>query len=88
MEYRKMEVETEDTEDKAILKTKANIYKNKKLFKKTGFSIKEVLTRSNIDLMKKAIDKYGFSNVWSQNGKFYALANNARILIKCPNDCN
>ncbi|XP_018572287.1 uncharacterized protein LOC108911759 isoform X1 [Anoplophora glabripennis] len=37
---------------------------------RTGFSIKEDLTKSNIVLMKKAIDKYGFSNVWSQTGKY------------------
>ncbi|XP_018572288.1 uncharacterized protein LOC108911759 isoform X2 [Anoplophora glabripennis] len=54
--------------DKGLEGSNAFVCQRSKL--RTGFSIKEDLTKSNIVLMKKAIDKYGFSNVWSQTGKY------------------
>ncbi|KAJ8911362.1 hypothetical protein NQ315_011655 [Exocentrus adspersus] len=62
-------------------KVKTNVYKNKRMLKKTGFSMKEDLTKSNVELMKKAASKYGLSNVWSQNGKIYALQNDNKIWV-------
>lgn len=69
-------------------KTKVIIHRKKKLLKNTGFVIKEDLTKTNIELMKQAITKYGFSNVWSENGRINALQGNIKHIIRNVNDLN
>lgn len=49
-------------------RTRSQLFKCKKLLKKTGFVIKEDLTKKRHEILKAAGEKYGKHNVWSSDG--------------------
>ncbi|KAB0802302.1 hypothetical protein PPYR_04488 [Photinus pyralis] len=48
---------------------RAEVFGNKKLLKKTGFVIREDLTKRRYKLVQSAQEKYGKNNVWTADGK-------------------
>lgn len=62
-------------------KLKGLIYNNKRKLKKTGFVIKEDLTKQNLDRLNKAVSEHGLSNVWTINGNVFIKKNNSIIKI-------
>lgn len=66
-------------------KNRSSVFQNKKMLKNTGFVIKEDLTRIRSSLLKKAVEKYGTKNVWTQNGKVFYSSNNRKCVIN-PGD--
>lgn len=65
---------------------KQRIYGNKKFLKGTGITIKEDLTQIRLNLMKRAVDKYGIHNVWTTNGKIFVSLHNKVHSIKNEKD--
>lgn len=63
-------------------KVRTAIYNEKKILKKTGFVIREDLTKYRLNLLKEAIKKYGKTNVWTASGKIFASNNNQKRIIK------
>lgn len=61
---------------------KVEIMKNRRKLKGTKIHINEDLTKYKLDLKNKASEKYGFRNVWSQNGRIFANINNVKTEIK------
>lgn len=61
---------------------KLQVMLNRKKLKGTRIHIKEDLTKIRIDIMKAASTKYGFKNVWSTNGKIFAIENGNRKVLK------
>nr|CAI5827864.1 unnamed protein product [Callosobruchus analis] len=53
------------------LNTKENVYGKKKFLKGTGIAVREDLTRNRVKLLNGAMEKVGFNNVWTVNGKIY-----------------
>ncbi|KAJ8982286.1 hypothetical protein NQ317_008015 [Molorchus minor] len=62
--------------------TRSKIFNNKKLLKQTGYVIKEDLTQARLDLLKKATEKYGVKQVWTQNGKICTYISNRKKVIQ------
>nr|CAI5831405.1 unnamed protein product [Callosobruchus analis] len=62
-------------------KMKSLLYNKKKLLKKTPYVIKEDLTTENIGLMKSAIGRFGLTNVWSLDGRIYAVKNDRKLAV-------
>lgn len=54
-------------------RTKAEIYKNKSSLKGTTYLVKEDLTKYRVDLLKMAIEKFGFKKVWTSDGNIIAM---------------
>ena len=50
---------------------KHNIFKNKKLLKGKGASIKESLTKDRMAKLNETRETYGFRNVWTNDGKIF-----------------
>ena len=51
------------------------VFREKRKLKGTGKSIAESLTKKRIDQLNDAREKYGFSNVWSYDGKILCKVN-------------
>lgn len=47
---------------------KQKVYGNKKMFKNSGFSVCEYLTKIRSAVYKNAKDKFGYNNVWTTDG--------------------
>lgn len=62
------------------------VFKNKRLFKNSGFSIVEDLTSTNYTLFKKARNKFGFRNVWTHDGLIYVNYKKERLILRSPAD--
>lgn len=60
---------------------RSKVFNNKKLLKGTGYTIREDLSLSNVNIMKSAILKYGSSSVWSRDGFIFARHNNKVIRL-------
>lgn len=65
---------------------KQEIISNRKKLKGTKINIKEDLTKTRLQIMMKASERYGFKNVWSQNGKIFYLENGIKREIKCSEE--
>ena len=50
---------------------RARIFKNKRKLKGKRTSVTERLTKTRMEKLQKAREKYGFRNVWSNDGGFY-----------------
>ena len=61
----------------ASMRTRMNVFRNKKGLKGKPFSISESLTAYRYDLLQKAKTKFGMQNCWTSEG---------RILVKNGND--
>lgn len=57
-----------------------------RILKQTGLVIKEDLTQIRLEVLKKAIAKYGAKNVWTQNGKIYTFTSNRKKVIQSLDD--
>lgn len=64
---------------------KVEIMKNRRKLKGIKIHIKEDLTKTRIEIMKRASEKYGFKNVWSLNGRIFALVNGIKTEFKTMN---
>lgn len=58
-------------------KHRALVFKNKKLLKNSGITIKEDLTINRVKVLKAAVNKYGTKNSWTKDGKIFISENNA-----------
>lgn len=67
-------------------KHKAMVLKNKRMF--NGVKIKEDLTRTRNQLFYKAIEKYGYKNVWTSNGNIAIKMNNSTHFITNMQELN
>lgn len=52
-------------------KDRQSVLRNSKNLRSTGMSIKEDLTKSRLDLLAAAVNKYTFKNAWCRNGVVY-----------------
>nr|CAH7731083.1 unnamed protein product [Callosobruchus chinensis] len=50
---------------------KRKVFRNKKALKGSGIVMKD-LTLLRLNMVKEAAEKYGFKNVWTQNGNIFA----------------
>lgn len=67
-------------------KARSEVYINKKKLKKTGFVIREDLTKYRLDLVKKAANKVESKNVWTMNGKVFIMYRKQKKIIECYED--
>lgn len=67
-------------------KTKTSIFSQKKLFVNTGIFAYEELTKSRMELINKAKEKYGKNKAWSNGGRIFVRAANNVKQIKCQED--
>ena len=51
-----------------------SIFLNKKKIKNTGISITESLTAKRMEILSKAKERFGFTNVWTLDGQIHYLA--------------
>nr|CAI5852592.1 unnamed protein product [Callosobruchus analis] len=58
----------------------------KKHLKGTGVVVKEDLTSLRAELLRKAIEKVGLRNVWTENGKIFAIFNRKKIIVRNKED--
>nr|CAI5831867.1 unnamed protein product [Callosobruchus analis] len=58
------------------------IYAKKKHLKGTGVVVREDLTSLRAELLRKAIEKIGLRNVWTENGKIFSIFNKKKIIIR------
>lgn len=65
---------------------RSDVYKNKKLLKKSGLVIREDLTKSRLEILKQAVNKMGPRNTWTSNGNIYIVHENRKIIVKCISD--
>lgn len=59
---------------------KCEIYKNKSKLKGSKIYIREELTRSTQDLVKRAVNKFGTKNVWTNNGLIFARGPDKKVV--------
>uniref|UniRef100_A0A1Y1KYD8 Zinc finger DNA binding protein n=1 Tax=Photinus pyralis TaxID=7054 RepID=A0A1Y1KYD8_PHOPY len=62
---------------------KSEVFNNKKLFKKTPYSVSEDLTKMRYDMLKAAKTKFGKSHVWTSDGRIMWLSNGQRKSGEC-----
>lgn len=67
-------------------KIRSEVYINKKKLKKTGFVIREDLTKYRLDLVKKAADKFDPKNVWTMNGKVFIMYRKQKQIVESLED--
>lgn len=70
----------------AAFRVRCEVYKNKKMLKKSGVVIREDLTKSRLETLKKAVDKLGPKNVWTLNGNIHIIYENQKKIVKCIDD--
>nr|CAI5859298.1 unnamed protein product [Callosobruchus analis] len=68
------------------LNTKENVYGKKKFLKGTGLAVREDLTRNRVKLLNGAMEKVGFNNVWTVNGKIYVNKDGKVSIIQSKKD--
>ncbi|CAG9824563.1 unnamed protein product [Phaedon cochleariae] len=61
------------------MKTKNLVFNKKKMLRNTNYFIKEDLTRAAVETLKSASEKYGKSNVWSQDLVVYDKTDHPQI---------
>lgn len=62
------------------------IYKNKHFLKGTKLAIGENLTKQRLELLKAAISKFSYKNVWSMDGTiFIKFQGNVHVIISVEN---
>nr|CAI5856773.1 unnamed protein product [Callosobruchus analis] len=66
----------------ASIEKRNSIYAKKKLSKGTGVVVKEDLTSLRAELLRKAIEKIGLRNVWTENWKIFAILNRKKIIVR------
>ena len=62
-------------------RTRARIFNSKRKLKGTSITIKEDLCHSRLQLLNAAIDKFGFRQVYSQDGKIVVVENGVKHFI-------
>ncbi|KAF5282232.1 hypothetical protein FQR65_LT14400 [Abscondita terminalis] len=65
---------------------RAKVFKEKKKLKGSGITIREELTRARLELLNKSCEKFGFKNVWSNDGVIIVNKNNRKTRIKSMHD--
>lgn len=70
----------------ASYKDKQEIMKNKKLLKSSGVVIREELTQVKLALVKKAVQKFMSRNVWTNDGRIFAISGGKKIAINSELD--
>nr|CAH7759370.1 unnamed protein product [Callosobruchus chinensis] len=51
---------------------KRKVFSNKKALEGSGIVMKEDFTLLRLNMVKEAAERYGFKNVWTQNGNIFA----------------
>lgn len=70
----------------ATYNARARVFNLKRYFKGTNITVKEDLTKYNVNLLKTAAEKYGFKNAWSRDGNIFYKTNNQIRQIKNIDD--
>lgn len=65
---------------------RSEVFKNKRLLKKTGVTIREDLTRIRHNILKEAITKFGVNNVWTQDGVIIVNRGGSKRRVTCWSD--
>lgn len=65
---------------------KQKVIENRKLLKSSGVVIREELTKAKNDLVKKAINKFTPRNVWTRDGRIFAIKNGKKIIVNSEYD--
>ena len=67
-------------------KDKQNVLDNRRLLKSSGVVIREELVKAKLDLVRKAIKQFNSRNVWTRDGRIFAIKNGKRVTINSEND--
>ena len=62
---------------------KMDTFRNKSKLKGKGVSLSENLTKYRADVYRKACDKLNYKNVWSWEGRIFAMVDGRKLSIKC-----
>lgn len=65
---------------------RSEVFKNKRLLKKTGVTIREDLTRIRHNILKEAITKFGVNSVWTQDGVIIVNRGDSKRRVTCWSD--
>uniref|UniRef100_A0A1Y1K9R3 Uncharacterized protein n=1 Tax=Photinus pyralis TaxID=7054 RepID=A0A1Y1K9R3_PHOPY len=57
------------------------VFKNKKLLKSSGVIIRENLTQLRANVLKSAINKFNYKNVWTYDGKIFIKLKNKLYVV-------
>ena len=57
---------------------RSEVFRNKKSLKGSAITLREDLTKTRYKLLREAIEKFGVSNVWSQDGHIVVKEGNAK----------
>lgn len=86
--YRIGKINSDNNKPRAIFikfasyEDKQGVIVNRKKLKGTKIHIKEDLTNTRLEILTSASTKYGFKNVWSQNGKIFGIVNGIKREFK------
>ncbi|KAJ4426184.1 hypothetical protein ANN_26993 [Periplaneta americana] len=69
-----------------IYRKRSEVFKNKRLLKKSGVTIREDLTRIRHNILKEAINKFGVNSVWTQDGVIIVNRGDSKRRVTCWND--
>lgn len=62
------------------------VFRAKRLLKGSGITIREDLTRNRLELLQAAIQKFGLSNVWTEDGTVIVRQGNSRLRLQTMAD--
>lgn len=62
------------------------VFSNKRKLKGSNIVIREDLTKNRMDILNCAIEKYGYRNVWTRDGKICINHNNKIIMVESLKD--
>lgn len=65
---------------------RSEVFRNKRNLKGSGITIREDLTRARYHLLREAINKYGVTNVWTQDGTIIVKEGNSKKRLRSISD--
>lgn len=67
---------------------RSEVFRNKRLLKSTGLTIREDLTKVRYNLLRDAIGKFGVTHVWTQDGVIFVKQGDSKKRVTCTSDLN
>lgn len=58
------------------------MFSSKRNLKKTGITIREDLTRMRLEVLKKAVERFGQQNVWTTDGVVIVKVRNSKVRVR------
>lgn len=65
---------------------RSEVFRNKRLLKQTGVTVREDLTKIRHKLLMDCIAKYGVGNVWTTDGVIIVKIGEAKMRVTCEDD--